>query len=377
MHTPSVPSRPGATLRCAGSSGEPQGGGWALTVRPGCGQPPRLERFPAPRREEGSVLIDTLTVGVCGTDREIARGAFGSAPAGQERLVLGHEVLGQVRDAPPGSGLAAGDLVTAVVRRPAPDPCARCAVGDWDMCSDGRYTEHGILGAHGFAREQFRADPEQLVLLPEVLHDTGVLVEPASVVAKGWSQLDRVTARCATPPRTALITGAGPIGLLAALLATQRGLRTYVLDRDGQPRKAELVTALGATFHTGPLSELAGIPDVIVEATGAVQVIRDVINLPAAGSSICLLGVTHTPGSLLADIGALNDHLVHQNKLLFGSVNANPAHFTTALEALTRADPAWLHALITRRVPLAHAPAAFDVAAGDIKTVIDVRPRAA
>ena len=58
-----------------------------------------------------------------------------------------------------------------------------------------------------------------------------MLLEPTSVVAKAWDHIERIGARSEWQPRTALVTGAGPIGLLAALLAAQRGLDVHVLDR--------------------------------------------------------------------------------------------------------------------------------------------------
>jgi glucose 1-dehydrogenase len=83
-----------------------------------------------PEPGPGELLVDGIALGVCGTDREIVAGEYGWAPAGQERLILGHESLGRVRTAPSESGFAAGDLVVGVVRRPDPDPCPACARGE-------------------------------------------------------------------------------------------------------------------------------------------------------------------------------------------------------------------------------------------------------
>lgn len=348
------------------------GGVLALTVRPGSAEGARLERVPEPAPEEGGVLVETLAVGVCGTDRDIARGAFGAAPPGQERLVLGHEVLGRVREAPDGAGLEPGQLVTALVRHPG--GCERCAAGEWDMCRDGAFTESGILGRHGFARERFRSDPGHVVPLPEGLARTGTLVETASVVAKAWAQVDRVSARSEAPVRRAAVVGAGPVGLLAALLAVQRGLEVHVLDLPSRPRKAELVAALGATFHTGPVAGVADLePDVVVECTGAAAVVGALLAEPAVNSTTCLVGMAHTTQGPALDAGVLNDHLVHRNAVVLGTMNAHRRHFDAALEALDQADPAWLEAMITRRVPLAEGPEALAPVADDIKTVIDVQ----
>ena len=81
----------------------------------------------------------------------------------------------------------------------------------------------------------------------------GVLLEPTTVVAKAWEQVRVVGQRAFWEPRTVLVTGAGPIGLLAALVGRQHGLEVHVLDRVESGAKPELVRALGATYHTGAL----------------------------------------------------------------------------------------------------------------------------
>jgi threonine dehydrogenase-like Zn-dependent dehydrogenase len=81
-----------------------------------------LVDVPEPAHEQGPVLVEGLAVGLCGTDIEIVSGAYGLAPPGQERLVLGHENLGRVKLAPAGCGLIEGDLVVGIVRRPDPVP---------------------------------------------------------------------------------------------------------------------------------------------------------------------------------------------------------------------------------------------------------------
>jgi len=116
----------------------------AITVEPRKPGTARYEEVPEPGAHEGSVLVEAVAVGVCGTDVEIVEGQYGWAPPGSERLVLGHESLGRVLDPGPTSSLKVGDLVVGIVRRPDPVPCPNCAVGEWDMCRNGRYTERGI-----------------------------------------------------------------------------------------------------------------------------------------------------------------------------------------------------------------------------------------
>ena len=89
------------------------------------------------------------------------------------------------------------------------------------MCRNGQFTERGIKELHGFGAEQWRVEPEFVVRVDPALGDAAVLLEPASVVAKAWDHIERITARSPVRPRRALVTGAGPIGLLAALLGVQ------------------------------------------------------------------------------------------------------------------------------------------------------------
>src|SRR3981081_1843162 len=127
----------------------------AVTVAPGTAESVRLEEVPGPDVSMGSVVVEALAVGICGTDAEIASGSYGWAPPGRDRLVLGHESLGRVVDPGP-SGFAAGEHVVGLVRQPDAPRCPNCAVGEWDMCSNGRYTERGIKQADGFMAEPWR-----------------------------------------------------------------------------------------------------------------------------------------------------------------------------------------------------------------------------
>ena len=223
----------------------------AVTVLPLTPDSVDLTELPEPPESDGPVLVRTTAIGVCGTDLEIIRGEYGWAPPGEDRLAIGHESLGEVMEAPEGSGLAPGDLVVAIVRRPDPVPCPNCAVGEWDMCRNGKYTEWGIKEHHGYARERYRITPDFVVKVDPGLGVLGVLLEPTTVVAKAWDHIERIGARAHWDPTTVLITGAGPMGLLAALLGVQRGLDVHVLDQVTEGLKPDLVAEMGATYHHG------------------------------------------------------------------------------------------------------------------------------
>jgi len=346
----------------------------ALTVQPGVAGSTALTDVTEPPESDGSLLLEVLAVGVCGTDREIVGGGYGEAPPGAERLVLGHESLGRVVEAPPASGFAVGDLIVGIVRRADPVPCRSCAAGEWDMCLNGRFTERGIKGRHGYAAERIRLEPEYAVKIDPTLQGRGVLLEPASIVAKAWAHVDYIGRRAAWTPRRVTVTGAGPVGLLAALMGVQRGFDVHVLDRVDDGPKPAAVRSLGATYHAGDVGTACAAADVILECTGSGRLVLDAMRAAGPSAIVCLTGVSSGHRRIEVDAGELNDRLVLENNVVFGSVNANRRHFVAAHDALMRADPEWLDSLITRRVRFTAWRDAFERDDEDIKTVIEVAP---
>jgi threonine dehydrogenase-like Zn-dependent dehydrogenase len=240
------------------------------------------------------------------------------------------------------------------------------------MCRNGRYTERGIKEIDGYAAQLWTVEPDYAVRLDPRLAEVGMLMEPTTVVAKAWEQVDTIGARSFYDPRRVLITGAGPIGLLAAMLGIQRGLEVHVLDRITAGPKVDAVTALGATYHHDPVDQVAGKlrPDVVIEATGAGSVVFDAIANTAAYGITCLTGVS-TPGRRTSiDAGAQNREIVLENDVVVGSVNANLRHYHAAADALDKADADWLRRLITRRVPLEKFTDALTAHPDDIKVVL-------
>ncbi|MFC8303292.1 glucose 1-dehydrogenase [Specibacter sp. NPDC057265] len=345
----------------------------ALTITPGVANSLALNDVPAPRQEDGEVLVDSLAVGLCGTDFEIVAGAYGTAPVGQRQLVLGHENLGRVREAPAGSNLAVGDIVVGIVRRPDPVPCGACAAGEWDMCLNGRYFEHGIKELDGFAREQWRAHPDAVVKLDSRLERVGVLLEPATIVAKAWEQIERIGKRAYFEPKTVAVTGAGPVGLLAALLGVQRGFEVHVFDLVQEGPKPGLVKDLGAEYHSEPLGSSAFRPDVVIECTGVPAVILDAISCGGTNAITALAGVSSIGRETPLDVGRLNRAAVLENDVVFGTVNANRRHYEAAAAAMAAADEFWLERLITRRVKLKDFRDAFKRGDEDVKVVLDLQ----
>ncbi|MUL80064.1 glucose 1-dehydrogenase [Mycolicibacterium sp. CBMA 226] len=345
---------------------------YALTVQPGEANSLAVTEVDDPVPGPGELLAKGLAVGVCGTDKEIARGEYGWAPPGRDRLVMGHESLGRVEQAPAGSGFGVGDLVVGVVRRPDPVPCGACAHGQFDMCRNGEYTERGIKQIDGYCSQLWCVETEYAVKLDPRLEHVGMLLEPTTVVAKAWEQIQLIGQRAWFEPKSVLITGAGPIGLLAAMLGVQRALDVHVVDVAADGPKPALVAALGATYHHDGVDTAAQAvkPDVVIEATGVSEVAFDAMCDTGSYGITCLTGVTPTGHNLTIDMGKMNRTVVLENDAIVGSVNANLSHYRQAADALAKADPAWLDRMITRRVPLSQFGDAFDGSAVDVKVAI-------
>jgi threonine dehydrogenase-like Zn-dependent dehydrogenase len=344
----------------------------ALTVIPGQQDSADLLDVPEPEADQGPVLVDGLALGICGTDREIVSGGYGEAPPGEERLIVGHESLGRVLEAPEDADLRPGDLVVGIVRRPDPVPCPCCAAGQWDMCRNGRYTERGIKARHGYGSQRWRVEPGFCIRLDPRLERAGVLLEPASILAKAWEQVQAIAERACFRGARVLVTGAGPVGLMATLMATQRGFETDVLDLAKDGPKPELVRALGAGYHPGAMPHELPAPDIVIESTGAPEVVLDSIRAAGPNGIVCLTGLSPAEARRQVDVNALNQELVLENGVVFGSVNANRAHYEQAAEALAAADLDWLEGVVTRRVPLAEWRGAIAPLEHDVKVVLEL-----
>ena len=344
----------------------------AITAVPGEHGTVSVQDVPAPAMEDGALLVGGRLIGVCGTDREIAEGGYGEPPPGESELIIGHEGLGEVLEAPPGSGFQAGDLVVGIVRRPDPVPCPACAAGEWDMCRNDRFAERGIVRRHGYGSEQWRVEPDFALTIPRALGDLGVLLEPTSVLAKAWDQVDRISQRGFFLRGRALITGAGPIGLLACLLGVQRGYEVHVVDLATEGPKRDLVEALGAHYHAADAADLDADVEVVIECTGLGAVGRSAAQRVVSGGIMCLTGIMNVEPQFDVDATTMNRAMVLRNLVLFGTVNAGRRHWEQAVDALATADPAWLQRMITRRVPLTRWPEALERQPDDIKVVVDL-----
>ncbi|QOY88635.1 alcohol dehydrogenase catalytic domain-containing protein [Paludibaculum fermentans] len=284
-----------------------------------------------PREDE--VLLRVHEVGICATDRELSKFRFGLPPDGESFLTLGHEALAQVEVG--NKDWARGSWVAPMIRRSCSPACDHCARGRRDLCQTGEYLERGINRAHGYLTPFTLDSGAELLAVPEGLLDVAALAEPLSVVEKAVE-----TALRAHPmePRTAVVTGAGPVGILTALLLQLKGLEVTVfsLEPEDHPR-VRLLRKAGLAYLRDRIPARA---DLVFEA---------------AGGNLNLLEWV-APCGVLMLIGAGEENLSLQpirmlvdNLTVAGTVNAGRAHFQQAIEDLGRIQRPLLAAMIERR----------------------------
>jgi threonine dehydrogenase-like Zn-dependent dehydrogenase len=320
----------------------------AVAIHPDQPNSLHLTTIPLAEPAEGEVEISVIRVGVCGTDRELIRGEIGHAPEGQSELVLGHEVIGRVSRLGPGvTKLGVGDLVSVTVRRP--DNCPACQAGEPDMCLDLQYTERGIAGAHGFMAERIIEHEQWVIPVPTDLEAIGMMIEPLTVVEKAVRQAELIQQRLRYwHLKTAIVMGAGPIGLLGTLLLRSKGVDVWTLARTPGPTAASaIVEASGATYVStrgqspGDLVASLSNVDLIIESSGSSQVAFDSMALLGNNGVLVLLSLTGGEGRTEIAASQLNTSLVAGNKVVVGSVNAGMVDFTNAVQSLERFETLW------------------------------------
>ena len=341
----------------------------ALVTEPGQTHTTHVEEVPAVEAREGEVLVRTLEVGVCGTDREISEGLFGIAPKGESMLVLGHEALAVVeRD---GHGFTRGQLVTAIVRRSC-GHCIACAADSPDSCLTGDYSERGITRLHGYDRELVAEDPQQLVAIPQSLGRLGVLAEPASICERALRHARTIGGRQPWQLERALVLGAGAIGLLVTYLLRLADVEVWTASLEPENELVEQSGARYVSTHDNELSEL-GKFDLVIEAAGNAQLMAQTLGLLRRSGVACLLGIDPRAQTVELDAPVLGVDTILENHVLFGSVNAQRHDWLAAVDDLGRARERWPEALeqfVTLRVPLDRFPEAFEHRGGKATLVL-------
>jgi threonine dehydrogenase-like Zn-dependent dehydrogenase len=251
------------------------------------------------------------------------------------------------------------------------------------MCLDHQYTERGIAGAHGFMAEKIIEDEQWVIKVPDYLEPTAMLIEPLTVVEKAVRQAELIQRRLAYwNNATAVVMGAGPIGLLGTLLLRSKGVDVYTVARTPAPTPAAaIVAASGATYISSreqPIEDIAAsLPnvDLILECSGSSQVVFESMKLLGNNGVLVLLSLTGGHVTHEVPAAELNTSLVAGNKVIVGSVNAGMVDFTNAVESLERFEQLWpglTETMITHRFTLDDdLVAATGNHPGGIKSVIE------
>jgi threonine dehydrogenase-like Zn-dependent dehydrogenase len=356
----------------------------------------RLVDHPEPKISTPTdVKLRILEVGVCGTDKEICAFEYGTPPDGSEYLVIGHESLGEVVEVGNRvSRVKIGDLVVPMVRRPCPhDTCLACRSGRQDFCYTGDFTERGIKMQHGFMTEFIVDDEQYMNVVPRELREVAVLVEPLTIAEKGLTQLWQVQQRlpwaCPLEPgqpaaycHRGVVLGAGPVGLLGAMVLANEGFQTFVYSQEPKPgAKSDLVDMIGATYVSGQdtsleqLAALVGNIDLVYEATGAASVSFQLMELLGTNGVFIFTGVPGRKAPIELDADLIMRNLVLKNQIVYGTVNANREAFESAISGLTTFAKKWPQAartLITKRYSMEQHRDLLLGKAGGIKNVISI-----
>jgi len=337
------------------------------------------------------VRLRVLRVGICGTDREEAAGGRSKAPTGQDELILGHEMFGQVVEIGQSvTRVKPGDYAVFTVRRGC-DKCLPCSMNRSDMCQTGLYQERGIWGMDGYQAE-YVVDKEQYVVqVPASLEPVGVLCEPLSVAEKAIDEATRLqVARLpdagATPAwlfgRKCLVAGLGPIGLLGALVLRLRGAVVYGLDVvDAGTARPSWLEHIGGIYVDGrqvpadKVDDALGPMELIFESTGVASLEFNLLDALAYNGVYVITGIPGGDRPLQLDGAELIRQLVLDNQVMVGSVNAARDHYQMAVNDLDQARLIWgdhIARLITNHYPVSNFDSALHQHAVDeIKAVIE------
>jgi D-arabinitol dehydrogenase (NADP+) len=327
-----------------------------------------ITEVPKPIPGPGAVLLRVVVAGVCGTDLHLHAGEFGPSYP----LTPGHEFVGEVVELGPGEhDLVLGDRVV-VDNTTACGHCPECRRGQPVFCRNG--IAQGVNASGGFA-EFVLVHEDRCFLVNDLDPEVAVLAEPTACVVHG---LDVLALR---PGSRVLLFGAGPTGLLLTQLLATSGAADLTVAAPSA-HKLELAMAGGAdrtvqidrTRPSSAYAELARIAgdgfDVVIDATGSIDVLEQTIPLTRVGGTVFVYGMTAE-----AARWPVPSYEVFRRELTIKGSFAQQFAFDRALTMLRngRVRP---EGLITHRFPLDEYAAALDAVADSacIKAVVIPTP---
>lgn len=359
-----------------------------------------VQSFDLPKPKIASpsqVLVKVIEAGIDGTDRYIVNTNRFEPPGDEDVIIIGHEAVGRVEEIGRAvTDLKVGDVVVPTVRRGC-GLCAPCLHNMSDYCETGLFTERGIHHRHGYFTEYFVDEEEYIVKVPEGVEHLAVLTEPISICEKAISEIRHIQERlpwaCAhtehryqnagwTGCKSALVIGAGSLGLLGLSLLRLDGMHTYMAEVAPEDSlRIKLAKGLGAHYinskdkSPNEIAEITGDLDVIVEAAGAPRLALELISALGRNGACVMTGIPHNVGDVCLDGAVMMRELVEKNQVVFGSVNSNRRHFEMAFEHLPSLLENFgpiLGRFITDRYPITEYNKAFeDVSDESVKAVFE------
>jgi threonine dehydrogenase-like Zn-dependent dehydrogenase len=316
-----------------------------LLVRPNPGRLEIVERQKPSREAEDDVLIQIQTVGICGGDLTYFRGT-GHTLGITESYVVCHEAVGVVLEGPQhllGKNVVIDPLITCGV-------CESCMKGRPQLC--GSRKDMGY-GADGVAAELVVVPESRTYLMSKDLAlPTGVLVHGLAAVLHSLSKVlvDQI-------PKTAAVYGPGPAGLMFAIRLKELGVDVTLVGRNSW--RLELAQELGIRIARIGLDEEKDISaELVIETTGASDVLEEALNRVASGGTLLL----YAPGTFKVEA----TRVFRKELKIIGATGAIGT-MQKAMDILAL-NPAPYERLLTHNFPISSGQAAFELATAEPAT---------
>lgn len=321
-----------------------------------------LKDVPAPTPKEGAVKVDVKYCGICGSDIGIY---LGTHPRAKAPLILGHEFLGNVAE--DGKKFKKGDRVVAYPLLSC-GHCLACRTGNAHVCNS-----LGLIGidVDGGACESLYVDENVLFKVPDGVSDKAAsVIEPLAVIVRAVHQA-KIKAL-----DTAVVIGAGPIGMLTAIVLKHIGA-SKVFVSDVFDKRLDMVKELGLIPVNPAKENLAQIVkaatdgegcDVLFECSGAEIAAIEMTDITRVSGTICMVSVHKAPHKV--DLRSLN----FKEQTLIGTRVYTKEEFRQAVgfSEMIQED---LEKVVSHIVPVEDCEKVFDMIAdpecGTVKVVID------
>lgn len=250
-----------------------------------------MEQVPLPRISHNDVLIKVIKTAICGTDIHIYNWDEWSRKTIPTPMTIGHEFVGIITEV--GSevrGLKVGDRVSAEGHITC-GHCRNCRAGKRHLC---RNTIGVGVNRPGCFAEYISVPASNVFIVPDTIDDDiASILDPLGNAAHTALSFDLVG-------EDVLITGAGPIGIMAVAIARHVGAR-YVVITDVNDYRLQLAARMGATaaINVTQTSIAAMVRqlgmkegfDVGLEMSGNIQAFRDLLQAMNYGGQVALLGI--------------------------------------------------------------------------------------